>query len=585
MERQTKLARTYGVYGFCFYWYWFNGRKPLAQPLERLLASGRPDFPFCLCWANEGWTRKWAGEDRVIFSHKYSAEDDLAHARDLARYFQDPRYIQIGSAPLLLIYRAGVLPDAPAYTKRWREMFRQIGVGEIHLAMVESAEFAWAGKDPRALGFDSALEFPPHSAGGALPNHPKMTNPKFKGAIFDYRQTVLRYATAPVPPYPRFRSVMCAWDNTARYQDKSAVFMNANPGAYRAWLEAAIRDAQSSRTPDTRLVFVNAWNEWGEGTYLEPDTRWGRGYLEATRDAITDVNPDATHTEPFYKSAVGAKKEAGPPMSQDLPQGYAELSELHTHVTQPLVHRGIDYLEFIEGVDRLLKPRSYLEIGTAAGSSVARVSCAAVCVDPNFKITTNIIGKKRSLHLYQTGSKEFFLDADSKKHFSPGPDLVFIDGMHTIEDVLFDFIHAEAICHPRSVILVHDCAPTNLRMAERTYRPGPTTEGPLHAAWTGDVWKIMFVLKTHRPDLHLTCLDCMPTGLLAVSGLSPASKVLHERYQSLVDEWRTIELDNGRLGELWAISNIVTSRDVLTTPTKLAALLGLGRGGWGGESA
>jgi hypothetical protein len=285
MERQAELASEYGVHGFCFYWYWFKGQKPLAQPLELFLASGRPDFAFCLCWANEGWTRKWSGEEEVIFSHKYTVEDDLAHAVDLARYLRDPRYIRIAGRPLLLIYRAGFLPHSPAYLKRWREMFRRIGVGEIHLAAVESGEFAWAGTDPRPLGFDSAVEFPPHGAGGALPTHPNLTNRQFKGSIFDYRQTVLRYATAAVPAYPRFRGVMCAWDNTARYQDTPVVFVNANPGAYQAWLEAAIRDAQSSWAPDGRFVFINAWNEWGEGTYLEPDQRWGRGYLEATRNA------------------------------------------------------------------------------------------------------------------------------------------------------------------------------------------------------------------------------------------------------------------------------------------------------------
>jgi Glycosyltransferase WbsX len=289
MEKQAQLAQAYGVHGFCFYWYWFNGQKPLALPLEKMLETSHPNMPFCLCWANEGWTRKWAGGVELIFGHKYSDEDDRVHARELVRYMNDPRYIRLNGAPLLLIYRAGALPASAEYLKRWRAMFQALGIPTIHFSLVESAEFAWALTDPRPLGFDSSVEFPPHGAKGALPPLQTMTNPAFNGAIFDYRQTVLRYATAPQPNYPRFRTVMGAWDNTARYQDKSSLFMCATPGAYRAWLEAAIADVEATHSPGERLVFINAWNEWGEGTYLEPDDKWGRQYLEATAAAFKGV--------------------------------------------------------------------------------------------------------------------------------------------------------------------------------------------------------------------------------------------------------------------------------------------------------
>ncbi len=286
MVAQAALAQAYGIHGFCFYWYWFNGHKPLALPLEHMLQSGRPNHPFCLCWANEGWTRKWAGGEEVILSHTYSGADDYAHAIDLTRYMKDSRYIRVDGAPLLLVYRAGVLPDTANYLVRWRAIFAELGIADIHLAMVESAEFAWAGQDPRELGFDSSVEFPPHGGTGSLPLPHPMINPAFTGSIFDYRDTVLRYAVAPLPDYPRARTVMLAWDNTPRYQDTPAVFVNTTPGGYQAWLEAAIADVSATQSPPGPLVFINAWNEWGEGTYLEPDGTWGRAFLEATRAAL-----------------------------------------------------------------------------------------------------------------------------------------------------------------------------------------------------------------------------------------------------------------------------------------------------------
>jgi hypothetical protein len=286
LVKQAALAKNGGIHGFCFYWYWFNGRKPLEAPLRHMLDSGQPDFPFCFCWANEGWTRKWAGGEEVILGHVYSDEDDIAHVAELSRYMHDSRYIRIDGAPLLLIYRAGVLPNAPRYLERLRAIFAAAGLARMHIACVESAELAWANRDPKEFGCDSAVEFPPHGGIGAMDRPLTMLNPSFKGATFDYRETAVRYATAPKPTYSRSPSVMMGWDNTARYQDGSAIFANATPGGYQAWLEAAIQDAKTTRCGEERLVFINAWNEWGEGTYLEPDLRWGRGFLDATKQAI-----------------------------------------------------------------------------------------------------------------------------------------------------------------------------------------------------------------------------------------------------------------------------------------------------------
>ena len=292
LERQAELAQSHGVSGFCFYWYWFNGRKPLELPLLQMLESGRPDFPFCLCWANEGWTRKWAGGEDVILGHDYSVEDDRRHVAELTRYMSDARYIRTNGAPMMLIYRAGGLPDSPSYLAHLRRLFADAGIAHVHFALVESAEFAWAHRDPRVLGFDSSVEFPPHGGSGQLTKPLTMINQSFGGAIFDYRETAVRYATAPLPDYPRSRSVMMGWDNTARYQDNPAIFVNATPGGYRAWLESAIADVKATRCGEDRMVFINAWNEWGEGTYLEPDTRWGLGYLNATRSAESASHED-----------------------------------------------------------------------------------------------------------------------------------------------------------------------------------------------------------------------------------------------------------------------------------------------------
>ncbi|WP_304219273.1 glycoside hydrolase family 99-like domain-containing protein [Phenylobacterium aquaticum] len=288
LRRQGELARRYGVSGFCHYFYWFSGgRRVLERPLEHLKTGAAGDFPFCLCWANENWTRTWDGQETdVLLEQTYAPGDAEALIAELAPFFARPNYIRVGGKPLVLIYRVGLLPDARLWAEVWRDWCRANGVGEIYLAFVETFEQAGAHPEPAALGFDASVEFPP--AGAATPIHPPgaVVNPHFKGQVADYRRTVRHYFTEAVPGHTRFRGVAPSWDNTARRQDAPYVFHFASPGAFQAWLEVMLAETRRQNFGDERIVFINAWNEWAEGAHLEPDVKFGHGWLEAVRNAL-----------------------------------------------------------------------------------------------------------------------------------------------------------------------------------------------------------------------------------------------------------------------------------------------------------
>ncbi|AOY57518.1 glycoside hydrolase family 99-like domain-containing protein [Desulfococcus multivorans] len=286
-HRQVELAKLYGIGGFCFYFYWFGGKRLLETPIKNYLANKRFDLPFCLCWANENWTRRWDGlENEILIAQQHSPEDDLAFIQHVARYMKDPRYIRINGKPLLLVYRPSLLPSAKKTAQRWRNWCTQNGIGDLFLAYTQSFEKV----DPSKYGFDAAVEFPPNNS--APPDVTGSVTPidkNFGCTIYDWQVFVERSKKYQHPGYKIFRSVCPGWDNTARRNNRSTVFINNTPKLYRAWLENAIQDTVlQSAADDERLIFVNAWNEWAEGAHLEPDARYGYAYLQATRDALTE---------------------------------------------------------------------------------------------------------------------------------------------------------------------------------------------------------------------------------------------------------------------------------------------------------
>ncbi|ABK99713.1 glycoside hydrolase family 99-like domain-containing protein [Pelobacter propionicus] len=296
---QAELAREYGIHGFCYYHYWFNGRRILERPFTEVLASGNPDFPFCLCWANENWTRTWdGGADNILLRQRYSDEDDLAHIHSLLPALRDSRYIRIKGKALILVYRTEILPDPKRTVDIWRSEACKAGAGDLYLVRVESFT---SGMEPASIGFDAAVEFAPdwHNKGNITQRglfSKLMTYLGLKSMnclkhqIYEYSSLVDAMLGKELPTYPFYRCVCPSFDNSPRRKTDSVVFHNSTPELYFRWLNEVVEWTSCNHSPEERLVFVNAWNEWGEGNHLEPDLRWGKQYLEKTRQAINRCN-------------------------------------------------------------------------------------------------------------------------------------------------------------------------------------------------------------------------------------------------------------------------------------------------------
>jgi len=283
-RRQAELARLHGVEAFCFYAYWFAGKRLLEQPISAFADDPEIDLPFLLCWANENWSRRWDGLDQeLLIAQDHSPADDLAFINWIAGYLRNPRYFRIDGRPVLLVYRPALLPSARETSARWRDWCRKNGIGEIYLAYTQSFETT----DPAEYGFDAAIEFPPNNMGLTPIDDVEPLRADYGGKIYDWTVLARRSEAYETPAFKLFRGVNPSWDNTARRKDKGTVLLGSSPEAYGRWLANAIEDTQERfANAEERLVFINAWNEWAEGAYLEPDQTYGYAYLEATRRAL-----------------------------------------------------------------------------------------------------------------------------------------------------------------------------------------------------------------------------------------------------------------------------------------------------------
>lgn len=285
LQKQAAMAKDFGLFGFCFYFYWFGGRVLLDLPVKTILETGKPDFPFCLCWANENWTRRWDGlEQDILIAQSHSPSDDINFLRHIEPALLHHNYIRVSGRPLLLVYRPSLFPEVRATTTRWREDFRERGHGELHLVMVRSFHDQ---TDPASYGFDAAVQFPPHFPVSAITSNVPERHSNFRGDVCDFRDVREKAARQLVENFgTTYPAVMPSWDNTARRKANAWICANSTPERYFEWLSFAVDHLEKNRDPQDRLVFINAWNEWSEGCHLEPDHKYGYAWLNATALAL-----------------------------------------------------------------------------------------------------------------------------------------------------------------------------------------------------------------------------------------------------------------------------------------------------------
>jgi len=227
---------------------------------------------------------------------------------------------------------------------------------------------------------------------------------------------------------------------------------------------------------------------------------------------------------------------------------------------KPLV--GPPYRQFIADLVQKKAARNYLEVGVRDGLTLAGVSCPAIGVDPAFVINGNPVGAKRVLHLYQMTSDEFFRDHDPRAVFGQPVDVAFLDGLHVFEYLLRDFINTERCCDRNSLILLDDCLPVNIEMTEREHRRELRKDQAIAGWWTGDVWKVVSILRELRPDLRITPVDVRPTGSIMISNLDPSSTLLYDNYFDIIGRYRPIYFTPELYEAYWATNKPVPAAKI-----------------------
>ena len=288
--QQAEMAAAHGIEGFCYYHYWFAGRRILERPFNEVLASSSPDFPFCLCWANETWSGVWHGvPNKILIEQTYPGEaDHRAHFAALLPAFRDPRYIRVDGKPVFVIYQALKLPDVSGTLRLWRAMADEAGLPGLHLVGYSLV----ATEDVEAVGYDAVIHAQSfkqnqwrHDWRNPLTRVRQKINHRLGVPhVHDYSDLAAAQMTAREGDNV-YRLVVHAWDNTPRSGRNGVAYKNPDPELFRQVLEAAVKGL-SDRPLDRRLIFLKSWNEWAEGNHLEPDLRDGTTYLQIINDVL-----------------------------------------------------------------------------------------------------------------------------------------------------------------------------------------------------------------------------------------------------------------------------------------------------------
>lgn len=291
---QADLAQEYGIYGFCYYHYWFNGKQLMERPVNEILKSGEPNFPFMLCWANENWSRNWdGGFSKVLIEQNYSIEDDIEHMNYLcSKVFVDKRYIRINNRPVFVVYKPDLFPDMKRTISIWRETAAKYGM-DLYLMFMERDYKS----SPLFLsyGFDAAVDFQPRNYGDYYLKRSLLSR-LYTGIlsrlkiphndIIPYEKYINYRMSLPTPSYKIFPTVTPNFDNSPRRVNQHfTAFRGSTPSLYAKWLLNTLSKFKPYSNEEN-FIFINAWNEWAEGNHLEPDMKWGRSYLEETKKAI-----------------------------------------------------------------------------------------------------------------------------------------------------------------------------------------------------------------------------------------------------------------------------------------------------------
>lgn len=301
LQKQAQLAKQHGIYGFCFYRYWFAGKVLMGRPIELLLNHPEIDINYCLCWANENWTRKWDGQESDILIGQTYENDSVEYIADIKKFLDDPRYIRVDNKPVIIIYRPSLLPNPSVTFRRWREWAREEGIGEILIWIQRGV--ASLDKSEMVDGADAEIEFPP--SGCAEFDHYDITRvggEKGSGNLIGYRKMVnnvlRKHAAVDQFMHTIYRGVTLGWDNSPRRETGFWATWGFSLVDYYRWLRYVVQDTRCRHSENQRFLFINAWNEWAEGTYLEPDKRYGYSSINVTSRAIFGL-PICPHIEGF----------------------------------------------------------------------------------------------------------------------------------------------------------------------------------------------------------------------------------------------------------------------------------------------